>query len=340
MPPPIQGVLPWAGGDAGAAFRGAASGDLDAVAGSYQQAYNNALAMNSANYNNILAGYQQTLAGQSTAQAAIGAGYTDLYNSVLAKVEGIGQARANAINRDSDRFLARQSQQLIDRGLGNTTVQASVGRGVEADRNARQLELSESTAGMIGSYMSQLGLAGLSNRQRGLENETALSARQLDWMNSVDAQYPDAGMYASLAQMAGENRAADDFGGGAFAGGGRMGGGPAPKVGYVPDRYSGPEYGGVAANVGASGGIGGGLGTLGGNWDDGIPYMSQSAYAMQPAQDFGPFQGSYYDQPGGAGFGEASPYESLGGVGKGYTNSGMATVATDPYGYEEYGQYL
>lgn len=255
----VGGALPFANsGSAGAqAMSGAASGNVGQVAAGYQQAYNNALAMNQSNYNNILRGYQQSLAQHSSAEAAISAGYSGLYNDVIAKVSGIGQARANDINAASARALASGSQQLIDRGLGNSTVQSSLNRGVESDRNRQLTQLSDDQARMVGDYMSQLGLAGLSNRQYGLDASTAQLNRQLDFMNSVTAKYPDANLYGQLAAAAGYKNAANQpfttvsFGGGAFGGGG-----PGPKLGYVPGP--GPYEESGAAFDGGGGATGGG----------------------------------------------------------------------------------
>lgn len=293
--PSVQGGLPWGGSSGGAAIAAAAGGNIGAVGASYDQAYNNALAMNQSNYNNILAGYQQSLATQTTAQQAISAGYTDLYNNVLDQVKNVGQARANDINAASDRNLARGSQQLIDRGLGNTTVQSSVARGVEADRNARQLDLSESVARMTGDYMSRLGGDRLSNMERNASNVTGQTNRQLEWMNSLQAKYPDAGLYASLAQTAAEaNRPVPSYGGGAFANDGRTTGGgvtrgPQDRLGYIPDR--GPQYPSGGSNPGMSGGGGGGGGY--GNVAGGI-----GSY-INPGQNFGGYAsgGGVYDTP-------------------------------------------
>lgn len=284
----IYGALPWGGGGAATAI--ANPRDPSSIAAGYQAAYNNALAMNTANYNNILAGYNDTLATQTSAQQAIESGYTDLYNNVLSRVTSIGQARADAINRASDQSLARGSQQLIDRGLGNTTVQSSLNRGIESDRNARQLELSDWLAQTQGGYMSNLGLAGLANRSRGLDAQVAERNRQLDWMNSVTAKYPDAGIYATLASNAGMADAMGrrSSGGGSFGGASNVAPGPQyGKLGYT--GYQEPYYGssGGGGSAGALGvGSGGGFGNVAG----GI-----GAY-INAGQDFGTSYGASGDQ--------------------------------------------
>lgn len=295
----IGGALPFNGNS----VSGFASGNPGEIAANYQQAYNNALGMNSANYANILKGYQSALAQQTTAQQAIQSGYSNLYNDVLAKVSGIGQARANEINDAAARNLAAGSQQLIDRGLGNTTIQSSVARGVEGDRTRRQIENDESVASLMGNYMSSLGLAGLRSTEQGVNNLTGLNLRQLDFMNSVTAKYPDAGLYAGLAQQAGRNQGGGGYGGGAFGGAG-------PKVGYVPGGWTPPSGGYYGATP-----TGGG----GGSW-----LMSQ--YGAGGNGDAAAY-GNYYGNSGGGdstGFWGQATQDVAAGSLYGYDNPGDA----------------
>jgi hypothetical protein len=251
------GALPW--GRPASPVAAAATGSPAGIAASYDQSYNNALAMNQANYSNILAGFQTAVAAQTSAQQAIQAGYSNLYNDVQARVEKIGAARSAEINDAAGRSLASGSQQLVDRGLGNTTVAGNLPRGVEADRNRRQLELSEAMAKMQGDYMSQLGLQTLGNAQGGADRLAGTNQRQLDWMNSLTAAYPDPGMYAGLAREAAQTQAAAggdrdqwSYGSGVFAGAGGAG----PKLGYVPAGGSYYGTGGYtpAAPTGGGGG--------------------------------------------------------------------------------------
>jgi len=290
----IGGALPWGGGGNPVGARSAGQ-----VANAYQQAYNSALAMNQANYNNILAGYQQAVAAQTTAQQAIQAGYSDLYNQVLTKVDTIGEGARMTIDRNFAQNLARTSQQLIDRGLGNTTVQSSVNQGFEGERAFQQTQLADQMATRSAEYMSRLGLSALGNRQQHLSDSTGLALRQLDWMNSVQARYPDPGMYAALAQGLGEQeRGGGGFGGGSFAGR------PGPKLGYVPSygrfqapAYTGPAPGGggynwLAAQYGAGGGGGGGWNTPDPAWalaDGGFDFGAAGGAVASGALSAGEF---------------------------------------------------
>ena len=338
--PAIAGALPWGGGSAGA-ISGAAHGDVNAIASSYQSAYNNALAMNQSNYNNILAGYQSAMNTQTTAQDAIRAGYTDLYNRVLGKIDSIGTARTNAINNAAARQQGLQDQQLINRGLGNTTVQASVNRGIQGDRQQALTQLADDQARLSGDFMSQLGLAGLNNQQRGLENQTALTQSQLAWMNSLNAKYPDAGFYGSLAQTAAQTAAQTNamnrFGGGAFGGGPPVSGGVG-KIGYVPSP--GPDYGsGQGVQPGFPSGGGGGFGNLppgldlnnlGGGGVYGGSYGGGTNDPVMRGWDMPPGSGD-------AGAGLGSPYPAFGGgTDPSVYGEAAASFGQDFFGSEDY----
>lgn len=268
---PVQGALPWGAGGAnpGAAFAAAGAPPEAAfaqLAQSYQGAYNSALAQNQSNYDNILAGYQKTLAAQTTAQQAISAGYSGLYNEVQERLAKQGATRAADISAAATADLGRQTQSLIDRGLGNTTVQNAVVRANEFDRQRQQTASAEAYDALRADSARNIGLASLNFQQQAQAANTGLQQQQLDWMNSVSAPYPNAGLYAQLAAQAGQtaqanrnnalqaqlaadaNRAAlapaaPDIPAGFV-------GGPGPRAGYVPSAT--PNFGGGAYNPAAS----------------------------------------------------------------------------------------
>lgn len=288
----VQGNLPFGGGGAGM-FMGLGGSPQQAAAQlgpNYANAYNSSLAMNQSNYNNILAGYQQTLASQTSAQQAIQAGYTNLYNDVQAKIQSQGQTRATDIGNSAAMRIGEQTQGLINRGLGNTTVQDSVVRGINDDRDRQLTANSEAVSGLQANYAQSLGLAGLNSRSQQLQDQAGLVARQLGWMDSVSSPYPNAGMYGQLAsqygqsaqQQANAGQMPGAYGGGSFA----HAGNPGPKVGYVPGPTPGGYGGGMPAGVGFgggySGGLGGGLSAMSGASMMGGGYSSPVAAAASP----------------------------------------------------------
>lgn len=269
----VGGALPWNPTPSPAPTSAAG------VAANYQSEYAKSLAMNQANYNNILTGYQNLISQQSQ-------GYQELYNSVLGTLNNAESGRKTEIGDMAKAELGQATQSAINRGLGNTTVQNALASGVEANKQRRLNSLTGEFAQMRSSYQQQLG-------QNQLANLAALTRGQLDFMNSVQAQYPDAGMYGALAQKFGEAAAmrGRDGGGGSVSSGGLSGGGgmrmPGPKVGYVPAPT--PNVGGGYYQAPLSTGGGGGYnwmasqGNSGGSWN--VPSWDNSSYYQSLAGD-------------------------------------------------------
>lgn len=237
MPAPYQiaGQLPFAGGGVNQfmGLGGSAQQSMANLGTGYANAYSSALANNQTNYNNILSGYQQTLGHNVAARDAIGSGYTDLTNSVLGGIADIGQSRQNDINAQYAQQSGQQAQQLINRGLGNSTVQQSVQRGLQYDQARSSTDLANQIAQTTAGYRSQLGQATLGFSERAVNANSGDAQNQIGWMNSVNAPYPDAGQYANLAsQFGAANQQEKDR---ALAmGRGLSNGPPSSAGGYIP----------------------------------------------------------------------------------------------------------
>ena len=151
----------------------AMTGDLsfgsppDFSANGYQTAYANALSLNKQNYANILQGYQ------------------GLTKNVTDTLEGIDASQRQGIQDQYVAASGRQAQGLISRGLGNTTVANAIQRGLEADKAKADIDLTNKTQNLQAGYRSSLGRS------------------QLDFMNSVMANYPNADAYMKLQMMQG-----------------------------------------------------------------------------------------------------------------------------------------
>jgi hypothetical protein len=228
------------------------SGNLDfgsvPAADDYGGAYANALKLNQSNYSNILKGYQQLMTGQMSSQRAIQQGYTNLSGAVMSDIQGIGQSQQQAIN---DAYAAQQGMQaqgLTNRGLGNTTVANSVQRGLTLDKQKSDIALANQMAQLTAGYRSQLGLAGLNYGNQANMQNTALGSQQLNWMNSVNAPYPNAKDYMNLEMMRGQANAGRNSPRGAGAGMGNM------SMGSLPSR-GGPQ--GPGADFSGGGGSSG-----------------------------------------------------------------------------------
>lgn len=201
----IGGALPWnnAGANMFQGMNGTPQEMLSALGNNYANAYNSALNMNQTNYNNILAGYQQTAGNQLLAQQGVVGGYNNLSNDVLGGIAGIGSDQLALINRNYAAQSGNADQNLINSGLGNSTVRSSVQRGIGLDQNLAQNNLANSIAQTKAGFQSNIGLAGLGYQGQSVRDNTGLALDQLHWMNSVNAGYPDAAMYGNLAQQAG-----------------------------------------------------------------------------------------------------------------------------------------
>jgi hypothetical protein len=297
------------GGNAFMGLGGTPSQSLNALGQDYNSAYQSALNINRQNYGNILAGYQQLMAQQVPAEANITQGYTNLENQVLGTIKNIGASAGQQIQDLYAQQTGATQQQLINSGLGNSTVLASAQRGNTLDYAKAQVALQNQVAGLTAGYQSNLGLAGLNYQNQALMQNTGLGLQQLNFMNSVQAPYPNGAMYGGLAQGIGSLQAA-------LAAKGMLGGmrGPTgyqpfgPIGGYSPTSLGGqtynPGYGdALAASVTNPYAMGGGQGGSQSGWFGG-------------GGDFGGAYGNnQYSGGMGEQFQETSPYDLSAGVG-------------------------
>lgn len=189
--------------------------------GSYRSAYEAAAQTNQ----NL---YQQTMGGYANLLASTQAGWAQLQRGVMRQLRGSNRANIQDIHDKYAGLWGTMSQQLIDRGLGNTTVQQSFGRGLAQDEAKEVTRSRGSFAQLMANALMQVG----GNRLSALGQ---VGQNQLGYMASISAPYPDPGFYASLAARQG-------------AGGGGGGGpGPSPIAGrpggYVPDIFGGGNPG-------------------------------------------------------------------------------------------------
>ena len=81
---------------------------------------------------------------------------------------------------------------MIDRGLGNFTVSDAATRGINYDATKENLQLNDQIA------QQKVGLQNQFNQQN-----TGQADQQAQWLNSISAPYPNAGMYGQLATQYG-----------------------------------------------------------------------------------------------------------------------------------------
>ena len=243
-------------------------------------------------YRDTLSGYATALSGMQAQQASINEGYNQLQRNVLGGLEGSSAAESQAI---ADRYAAMSGsmqQSLISRGLGNTTVQGSMQRGITLDESKAQTDLRNKFANTAAGYQSSLGLAALGYRGNALQQQQALQMAQLGYMGSYAQQQNQLGLgFASLEQQASNARMGRGGGGGSSGGGSN-------KAIPPPNRTTNNYYPDIPYNGWGSTGGGGG-----GGYDPGaIPndfWGAPAATPVAPADtNFYPPINSYPDPYG------------------------------------------
>lgn len=171
----------------------------------YAQAYNNYLSANQTNYNNIVAGYNSLANTLYGATQNIQQGYTALSAQVLGTLQCSEKSQLQAVQCTYTKQNAMQQQQSINSGLGNSTVLASLQRGVAACEARAQTAVQNQYANTIAGYQSNLGLASLNYQNQAAMEQAGLGTQALGFLASVQIPPP---CMAGYAQMYNANRAA------------------------------------------------------------------------------------------------------------------------------------
>lgn len=158
--------------------------------------------MSTINFDSVLARFEQQQQAANAANAerydALLAAISDLgsqtgqtYDAALGDIENLGTAARERVRQQRTRASGQAEQDLISRGLGNTTVRQSVQRGIASDAELAQQNIDE----QVGAQRSGIrqGLAG-NQLQVGSMLANAIQGR-----NDVG---PDLGLYAQLLQAA------------------------------------------------------------------------------------------------------------------------------------------
>ena len=416
----------------GPAYQSSYNSALDyntALGQQIDQGYRNLLSWGQAANENIGRGYEGVAGQLGTGLSAAGDTYRDRTNQVaggydvqagdiisrathLGQQQGVGYgnldtriqntlrgAETSRMNDLSDQYAmesGRLAQQMVNSGLGNSTVQGSMQRGLLSRLSQEQTRVSNEFAGTRAGYQADVGLAGLgAERQVGLagldmfqrgglaglnyrgQREADLLQQQnraieqptnvrlqglgheassvgqalqggmghLGYMNSISAPYPEAGMYAQLAQQFGAQqqmqgdrqlvmdqiRQTQQSGGAGVmpSGGGyarSSGGGFSPLstgTGGPPlqgtSAMPAPYQAGMNSRVG---GMGGSMPTFQGPVAD--VGMGIGADAIQGAAGYGDASGIFGGSFGGGDWGGAdlASYEAAGALAGGWASMG------------------
>ena len=144
-------------------------------------------------------------------------------------MSGYGETASRDIGERETKALAESEQDLVTRGLGNTTIRGTARRGIRADTEKARGALTENIAGMQ---------AGLLGQRAGAEMD--IGRFLADARLSRQDIPPDMGMYANLLQSLGSGGAGTSpfsggsggaYGGGSYGGGGGGAGGAGSRLG-------------------------------------------------------------------------------------------------------------
>lgn len=298
---------------------GGASAQAQQLANAYQQAYNEAKQANLTRYNSINAGYGN-LAQQGLQQNAdINAGYANRYQQGMNTLQGLGQQAINDTYRDYDRQGANEYQNLVSRGLANSTVVQSMQRGVQEDQQSQLNRVNEGIRQQQLTTQANLSGQQLQAQQQGNLNQQQLQENQLGFQERRNDPYPNLDQYYSTMSKLGGlggGSGSGGFGGGAGGFGGASGAG---------------GYGGGAGGLGGYGGVG-----AAGGGSGGFTGMSQGAFANPTQGNLGtqsPYDSPYMQSVSQRG-GPATGWGTLNSQGMSGMGSGSGQVANPMAGWD------
>jgi hypothetical protein len=248
--------------------------------------YNQQLGLNLQNYNTILNSYNQAQGNAANELQGIYSGYGALSKSVLGALGvngggwGVAAPAAQQIQKQFVQSQGQNKQQLINAGLGNSTVLSNAMTAGNEQASLAYGSLGAQLAQTAAGYESQIGLAGLSAQQQGLSQQLGLTSNLMGDISHYNFS-PNVNLYGQSSYSAQPNSGG---GGGYGAGGTTPQGSQANQADYdtfgafnQSNAYSsipGYSYGGGGGGYGQptylgdpglaeSGGV-----TGGGDWGD------------------------------------------------------------------------
>lgn len=177
------GQLPFnnAGGALFQGLGGTGQQALNALGPGYQHSYDAALDFNKSLGDTVNTGYNTAMQNQLTGQ-----------QGVMDTISHYGAgARQDIADRGAQQMGAGM-QSMIGRGLGNFTVTDAMKRGVNYDQGKLNLTLDDQIAQMKAGYQNQA-----------IGQNTNLAGNQLNFLERMNAPYPNAGLYGQLATQYG-----------------------------------------------------------------------------------------------------------------------------------------
>lgn len=142
-----------------------------------------------AEYDKIIASYGDAAKNLNTNQQQILAGYGALFPAIDKTIEGVDASQRQSIKDAYVQQSGAADQNLVTRGLGNSTVRNSVQRGLTLDKQKADIALSNQMAQLRAGYQSQAELARLGYLNSAQQQNLGLLGQQLGFQgNYLNAQ--------------------------------------------------------------------------------------------------------------------------------------------------------
>jgi hypothetical protein len=205
-------------------------------AGAY---YDQQLALNLNNYNNIQGQYQEAQSNASNQLSSIYQGYGSLSQSVLNMLGvgkpgdwGVATPASQQIQRQYEQSQGQNQQSLINAGLGNSTLLSNVMNQGNLQAAQAYGNLGAQLAQTAAGYTSQIGLAGLQAQQQGVNTQLGFAGQHEGTLGRFN--------FAPNINLYGQSSYSNSGGGGGSGGygGGSGGMGPSAALGQgAQDAY-------------------------------------------------------------------------------------------------------
>ncbi len=137
-------------------------------------------------YQSVLGG---VMGGYNSLQQQVTGGLSQLYNAGMADAKNFGMTDAARINNAYLQARGQQAQQLVSRGLGNTTIQQSVDTGLLQNRELNLTANAEAAARQRLAARTSLGLPVYQAMQGiGMQSLNAQQALGQQYLNMIAQQ--------------------------------------------------------------------------------------------------------------------------------------------------------
>jgi hypothetical protein len=205
---------------------------------------------------------KEVRSGYTDMHGRIVGGYGDIRNRAMGYIDKLGGTQRQDIGDRYTQLRGEGEQDMISRGLSNSTVRGSMLQGLASREGRENLELEESLNRQRLDYDTQLSSAGLGADER-------ISTGRLGFIERIEDEYPDFNQLIGLAQGMGQY--GGGFGGGVAAGPAAKSPKSAPvgrSLPAAPTRPTGPPAGSRRNTGGVA--LGGGKFAMGGTLQGGF----------------------------------------------------------------------